>query len=45
MDVLDLSKVLIVKVFDEDLTSNDLICEGTINLAALCVSEPIDEWF
>ena len=45
MDVLDLSKVLDVKVFDEDLTSDDLICEGAINLATLCVPEPMDEWF
>ena len=45
MDVLDPSEEMTVKVFDEDMTSNDLICEGTINLSALCISTPVDDWF
>ena len=45
MDVLDLGEAIKIQVFDEDLTSNDLICEGTVSLSALCVSAPIDDWF
>ena len=45
LDVLDISESIKIQVFDEDLTSNDLICEGTVNLAGLCVSTPIDDWF
>ena len=45
MDVLDPSEEMTVKVWDEDMTSNDLICEGTVNLSALCLSTPVDDWF
>ena len=46
MEVLDPSKVLKIQVFDEeDLKADDLVCEGAINLAALCVSGPLDKWF
>ena len=45
MDVLDPSDTMKVQIFDEDITSNDLICEGTINLSTLCVQAPVDDWF
>ena len=45
MDVLDPSEEMTVQVFDEDYTSNDLICEGTISLSALCIDTPVDNWF
>lgn len=45
MDVLDPAEEMTVKVYDEDHLSNDLICEGTINLSALCLSTPVDDWF
>ena len=46
MDVADTTEEMTVKVFDEDtLTSNDLICEGTVSLAALCLETPVDDWF
>ena len=45
LDIVDMSKQMAVKVYDEDLTSNDLICEGCLDLTTLCASEPIDEWF
>ena len=45
LDVLDPTETMTVQVFDEDLTSNDIICEGTIDLASLCLSTPVDSWF
>ena len=45
MDVLDPSEEMTVRVLDEDLTSSDLICEGTIKLAALCLSTPVENDF
>ena len=46
MEVLDPSEELGIQVFDEEkLRANDLVCEGTIDLASLCVSDPVDEWF
>ena len=46
MDVLDPSEVMKVKVFDEDMTSSDLICEGDIDLAGLCQNNmSVDDWF
>ena len=45
MDVLDLGEEMTVKVFDEDMTSNDLICEGTIKLDILCQNQPVDGWY
>ena len=46
MDILDTSEVMKVQVFDEDITSNDLICEGEIDLAGLCEdNKSVDDWF
>ena len=45
MDVLDPTEEMAVQVFDEDMTANDLICEGTVNLATLCLDTPVDAWF
>ena len=46
MDVLDPSEVMKVQVFDEDMTSNDLICEGQIELAGICQNNmSVDDWF
>ena len=45
MDVLDPTEAMAVQVFDEDLTSNDLICEGTVSLSKVCQDSPVDDWF
>ena len=46
MEVADVSEKMTVKIFDEDTTSNDLICEGTIDLKLLCLDSPVqNQWF
>ena len=45
IDVRTSGEELKLQVFDEDITTSDLVGETTIKLAALCVSSGIDEWF
>ena len=46
MDVLDPTKTLMVKIFDEEtVKAHDLVCQGSINLATLCTNGDMDEWF
>lgn len=34
-----------ITVFDEDVTSSDMVGTTVIKLSALCVTNGIDEWF
>ena len=44
IDVKYIGDDLKIWVYDEDLTSSDLVCEGTIKLSSLCVNKGLDEW-
>ena len=44
MDVKYIGDDMKIKVYDEDITDSDLVCEGIIKLSALCINEGLDEW-
>ena len=44
MNVLNTADEMSVQVWDEDTLEDDLICEGTIALALICVDEGTDAW-
>ena len=44
IDVKYIGDDLKIWVYDEDLSSSDLVCEGTIKLSSLCVNKGLDEW-
>merc|ERR1711953_1274710 len=45
IDVKYIGDDMTVKVFDEDVTSSDLVGETTIKLSSLCVNGGLDEWY
>jgi Ca2+-dependent lipid-binding protein len=45
IDVKYVGDDLTMQVFDEDVTSSDLIGETTIKLSSLCVGTGFDDWF
>ena len=44
LKVLDTAGDMNVQVWDEDTMDDDLICEGKIALAQICVKEGTEEW-
>ena len=45
MDVHSLSDDLILKVFDEDMTSDDFVGKGIIKVSSLVINGGVDDWF
>ena len=45
IDVKYIGDDLNVAVYDEDVTSSDLVGQAQIKLSALCVNGGLDEWF
>ena len=45
IDVRNLEEDILLKVFDEDVVSSDLIGESTFKFSALCDGGGIDKWF
>jgi len=45
IDVKYIGDDMKLQVFDEDVTSSDLVGETTIKLSSLCVNGGLDEWY
>ena len=45
IDVKYIGDDLMLTVYDEDVTSSDLVADTTIKLSALCCNGGIDDWF
>ena len=45
LNVLDSAAEMFVQLWDEDTLDDDLICEGKISLAQLCVEDGTDDWY
>ena len=45
IDVKYIGDDMIVTVYDEDVTSDDLVGKTTIKLSSLCINGGLDDWF
>jgi Ca2+-dependent lipid-binding protein len=45
IDVKYVGDDLYIQIFDEDVTSSDLVGESQVKISSLCVGTGLDEWF